>query len=233
MSGAVIGYGSASRAPVYGFAVGLALFILYEGSTAALQTSLRNGADVWLVRWLPTAGWINVWAIKGLAVLALGTLLLWQQRRIPLKPRYFLFLILESVLYSLLLGSTVLFILDHTPLRLQPADSSLVEQLTLSFGAGLYEELLFRVLLFGGMAALFRALEQKPWISFALAALVSSGLFAAAHHVGPLGEPWQWHRFSFRLVSGGLFSGLYLARGFGVTALTHGLYDVWVTLGVI
>lgn len=229
----VASYGRASRAPVYGFVVGLALFALYEGLAVLLNTSLRNGADVWLIRWLPFSESANTWTIKGLALLSLGLLFLWRNHRAPLRAVYLLGVVLESTLYSLLLGSVVLFILDKTPVLMVATGNGLPVQLTLSLGAGLYEELLFRVLLFGGLAALLKAFHLQSWVSLLLAASISSVLFSAAHHIGSLGEPFEWGRFAYRLVSGFLFTGLYVGRGFGITSLTHALYDIWVTVGLV
>lgn len=229
----VVSYGRASRAPAYGFVVGLALFALYEGFAVLLNTSLRNGADVWLIRWLPFSESVSMWTIKGLALLSLGLLFLWRNHRAPLRAVYLLGVVLESTLYSLLLGSVVLFILDKTPVLMGATGNGLPVQLTLSLGAGLYEELLFRVLLFGGLAALLKAFHLQSWVSLLLAALISAVLFSAAHHIGSLGEPFEWSRFAYRLVSGFLFTGLYVGRGFGITALTHALYDIWVTVGLV
>jgi hypothetical protein len=55
-------------------------------------------------------------------------------------------------------------------------------------------------------------------------------LFSAFHYIGPLGEPMQLESFVFRTLAGLAFSGLYLTRGFGITAWTHALYDVAVLM---
>jgi hypothetical protein len=46
--------------------------------------------------------------------------------------------------------------------------------------------------------------------------------------VGPYGDPFRLDSFTFRFIAGVFFSAMYLARGFGITAWTHALYDVIV-----
>ena len=63
------------------------------------------------------------------------------------------------------------------------------------------------------------------------AAIVSSLLFAAAHHVGVHGEwPIHWFDFTFRVVAGMFFSFVFIYRGFGIAAGSHAAYDLLVGL---
>ena len=99
----------------------------------------------------------------------------------------------------------------------------------LALGAGLYEELLFRVLLVGGLAAAFRWLVGgRTWITGTMAAVIGALLFSAFHYVGEYGDTLEVASFTYRVIAGLAFSGLYLVRGFGITAWTHALYDVYV-----
>jgi hypothetical protein len=102
-------------------------------------------------------------------------------------------------------------------------------RLMLSLGAGLYEELLFRVLLVGGIAAaLTWLLGRRTVLVGVVAACAGALIFSAFHYVGSYGEELQLTSFVFRTIAGLVFSGLYLTRGFGITAWTHALYDVYV-----
>jgi hypothetical protein len=65
------------------------------------------------------------------------------------------------------------------------------------------------------------------------AVAVGALIFAAFHYIGPYGDRLQLASFTFRTVAGVLFSGLFLLRGFGITAWTHALYDVFLALGVM
>ncbi len=68
----------------------------------------------------------------------------------------------------------------------QLAELGLGLQLALSIGAGLYEELVFRVLLVGGLFWLIqRASSRGPRRAYLIAAVVGAVVFSAVHHMGP------------------------------------------------
>jgi len=103
--------------------------------------------------------------------------------------------------------------------------------LMLSLGAGIYEELLFRVVLVGLFAWLARGvLGLRPLTAGAIATVAGALIFSAFHYIGPYGDAWQVYSFVFRTIAGLFFSALYLTRGFGITAWTHALYDVLLLL---
>jgi hypothetical protein len=52
--------------------------------------------------------------------------------------------------------------------------------------------------------------------------------FAAAHHVGPYGEPMNPYVFLFRAIAGLYFTVLFIARGFGIAVGAHAGYDILV-----
>ena len=58
--------------------------------------------------------------------------------------------------------------------------------------------------------------------------LVSALIFSLFHYVGPNGDNFGIPSFLFRFLAGIFFSGLYVLRGFGITAWTHALYDVYL-----
>ena len=96
-------------------------------------------------------------------------------------------------------------------------------------GAGFHEELTFRVVLLSGGALLLRqALGAPPARAWLLCALVSSLLFALAHHVGPQGEGLTLTALCFRTLAGVFLALLYGARGFAVAVYTHAFYDLLV-----
>ena len=104
-------------------------------------------------------------------------------------------------------------------------------QLVISLGAGLYEELLFRVLLVGLLLRLFGLLlPGGRAVATAGAVIVSTLVFSAFHYVGPLGDTFAVPSFTFRAIAGVAFSLLYVARGFGIVAWTHALYDLGLSL---
>ncbi|MEO8083242.1 MAG: CPBP family intramembrane glutamic endopeptidase [Ardenticatenales bacterium] len=109
-----------------------------------------------------------------------------------------------------------------------------IARIALSLGAGLYEELVFRVLLVTAIAWAVRTWGRTgPRGALAVAVAGSALLFSLAHYrpFNPAGETFGVVTFVYRFVAGLAFSAIYAGRGFGVAAWTHALYDVWVVVG--
>jgi hypothetical protein len=103
-------------------------------------------------------------------------------------------------------------------------------QLVVSLGAGIYEELLFRVLLVSGILFLALRAGWSRKVSIAVAIVASALIFSGFHYIGPFGDPLTAPSFTFRALAGLMLSGLYVFRGFGIAAWTHALYDVGLSL---
>src|SRR5262249_7580590 len=112
-------------------------------------------------------------------------------------------------------------------LQTPPASPALGHIITF-VGAGIYEALLFRLLLYSGLMFVLRWLRVSLLVAVVLAAVASSALFSAAHHVGPYGEPFDNYIFVFRMLAGLYFALLYQLRGFGIAVGAHACYDVVV-----
>ena len=111
-----------------------------------------------------------------------------------------------------------------------PEHASAAAKLILSLGAGVHEELLFRLVMVGGGVWLFeRAFGLRRWIAIVLAFAISSVLFSAAHHVIG-GEPFHVGAFTYRVLCGLVFATIFQTRGFAVAVYTHALYDIYVLL---
>lgn len=238
------GYWQAARQPRYALVFALPLLLLYEGLSFALTQSayagLRNGADVLLKTLFVALGGSRGVAVFSLLLLGIGTWLVWRDRRGhpgPLDRRVFALMLAESAVYAMLLGGVVSAL---TSLLLSPMLSAvqgadqvrlpLAGQIVLSLGAGIYEELLFRVLLVSGLIALGLRLGWRRPGAVAAAVVVAALVFSAFHYIGPMGDPLTLASFTFRAIAGLLLSGLYVARGFGIAAWSHALYDVGLTL---
>jgi len=238
-------YWSASRSPRYSILFALPLLVLYEILAFALSGralgDVRNGADVLLKSVFIALG--GRYGVTGFSLLLAGAgawmvIRDWRKHG-GVRPRLFAGMLLESVLYAILLGfiaGALTSLLLHGRLALVaqgPGAGSfgLPTQLMISLGAGIYEELLFRVLLVSGLAALARGvLRWNPVGAGIFAAVVGAIIFSFFHYVGPYGDEFTLGSFTFRAVAGLLFSGLYLLRGFGITAWSHALYDVFLSV---
>lgn len=234
-------YLQASRSPRYSVLFAVPLLLAYEALAFGLGDSaggVRNGADVLLKSLFVSLGGHRGLLLFTLVLVAAAAWLVvrdWRAHPGRLEPRIFLTMLAESVVLALLVGVVVgrvtQVLLQYLVVGQQVAALSAPTQLMLSLGAGIYEELLFRVLLVGALAAFaHRVLHLTPRTSGAAACLLGAIIFSAFHYVGPYGDPFQVGSFVFRALAGLVFSALYLTRGFGVTAWTHALYDVFVTL---
>ena len=237
-------YWRLSRAPRYSLVFAFPLLVLYELLAFALSrdaiAGVRNGADVLLKSLFFAFG--GRWGLVVFGVVLVGTAaaLVWRDMKSSgraISPRVFAGMLAESVVYAVLLGG-ITSALTGLVLRVVPALASgpmgqlgLPTQLMVSLGAGIYEELLFRVLLVSGLAALARrgfGWSRGPAGVFAV--VLGAVIFSAFHYIGPYGDPFDVSSFVFRLVAGLIFSAMYLLRGFGITAWSHALYDVFLSL---
>jgi hypothetical protein len=235
-----------SRSPRYSILFALPLLVLYEGLSALLTHSavagVRNGADVLLKSLFVALGGRDGVVVFGLLLVGGGAWLVVRDLRRSgerLSARVFGTMLLESGAYAGLFGFVVGWLttlLLEGPRRLAigqggGAPLDLHTQLVVSLGAGIYEELLFRVVLVGVvMWGAGRLLHAGPGLAATIAVIVSAVIFSAFHYVGALGDTFTLASFTFRAIAGVAFSVLYVTRGFGITAWTHGLYDLGLSL---
>ena len=121
-------------------------------------------------------------------------------------------------------------VLHITPLSTGSA-TDLATEAVLGIGAGVYEELVFRLVLISGVVMLgvdFLHLPQR-WVM--LAAVIVSALAFSAHHHPPLGsEPFESSAFFFRTCAGLYLGALFVWRGYGPAAGTHAAYNLLVAM---
>jgi hypothetical protein len=137
----------------------------------------------------------------------------------------------ESLLLGAVLCTAAYLCRGTAPAVDRSAAESLRERLRDAFaflGAGVYEELLFRLVLLSAVAWALRRAKLSPAASMILAVMITSLIFSAAHNVGPAGEPFQPFDFAFRTLAGGFFAAVFLYRGFGIAAGAHAVYDLLV-----
>jgi hypothetical protein len=116
-------------------------------------------------------------------------------------------------------------------------DRWLMANVVTGVGAGIYEELVFRLILICALMVLFQdVLGIGHRNAIMLSVLVSAALFSAHHHIifvnGRFGRtaPFTWPEFGFRTAAGVYFAVLFAIRGFGITAGTHAFYDIIATV---
>ena len=235
-------YWELSRSPRYSLLFALPLLLLYEGLALALNqggdVGIRNGADV-LLRSLAAAvfgerGPVLFGAVVALMLLALA---IRDRRRagVSLRPRLFVLMLVESAILAVVFGFAVGIVTAQLLNALPPLAIGQATEMPwpvvfmVSLGAGVYEELVFRVLLVSGLLLLARTLfAMGKGTATAFAVVLGALIFSAFHYIGPYADPLELPSFVFRTVAGLAFSGLYVTRGFGITAWTHALYDVFL-----
>jgi len=232
-------YWRLTRSPRYSLSFAFPLLVAYEALAFLLSrlemVRVRNGADVLLKQLFVGFGGRYGLALFGLVLVGGGAVLIGRdiRRSGGIRLRYFGFMAAESIAYGLIFGivAGTLTGLLLPQLAIAPAALGLPAQVMVSLGAGLYEELVFRVLLVSGLMLIARKGFGWTRQGAGLFAVVLGALvFSAFHYVGPYGERFSLGSFTFRAVAGLLFSGLYVLRGFGITAWTHALYDVFLAL---
>jgi membrane protease YdiL (CAAX protease family) len=224
-------YAETTRTPFVAALLVFPVYFLYQLGLS-LTPGIRNGADfitdllLMLRRWQPEA----LWGLAVAIVVAYGVLLWRFRKKKGFSPSLFGLVALEGAAQGILM-----FVLVNQVMRavLLGGDSGrdypLHVDVILSLGAGFHEELVFRVLLFGGIVWIGRRLlkEETLWLVLA-AAVVSSLIFSAIHYVGPLGDPLHLGSFVFRFLAGCYFAAVYRFRGFAVAVYTHAIYDIGI-----
>ena len=222
-----------SRSAYYSAVAALPLLVIYEILIVLSQSrywGIRNAADVWIRTFLMAfdlqAQHIT-FVLIGIS-LALIPIAKSRARGIKLKANYFALMFAECLAFSLVLGVVLQSILRLGGLSSGGPGSGLMQNLALSVGAGLFEEIIFRVILLNLLFLLLSTLFKKKLVAAVVSVLLASFLFSLSHYVGTMADTWQLYSFMFRWAAGLLFTVLYFVRGFAITAYTHALYDIWV-----
>lgn len=249
--------------PLYAIVFLLPFIVFYEIGTFLINTDVLNQSQVrvvafvWLQHLLQYLGTSDriAWIAPPLVVIVILIGLQVASR----KPWYFCFgdyvpMILECTLLAVPL--IVLSLFFNSPAVVAPDGGgpvaalsvvhalaaapgvahSLLADVVTGVGAGIYEELVFRLILICVLMVIFQDLiGLNHHNSIVLSVLISAALFSAHHHIvlvhGQLGRtaPFNWTEFGFRTVAGVYFAALFAIRGFGITAGTHAFYDIIAT----
>ncbi|MEI7862113.1 MAG: CPBP family intramembrane glutamic endopeptidase [Planctomycetota bacterium] len=230
-SGEPDSYWSLSRTPLMSLIFTFPLVVAYEGGVLLLgRGSPRNGADVWLRNGLDALGFGAYFLLPVLTVLGL---LAWHHIEHH-RWRFSIWVLGGMLLECLLLASVLVGLArlqgEWWPLSLAGGWAGVAVRLIGFCGAGLYEEVLFRLLLLPAVIWGFARCGASEWGAAFWGVMLTSLLFSAAHYVGPLGDSFELYSFTFRTMAGLFFATLFVVRGFGIAAGTHAAYDMLVGL---
>jgi len=196
---------------------------------------VRNAADV-VTRELTTLAENSLLEYTALT-LGIGAVfvgVLWMLGRAhTFRTSRFVFVALEGILYAIAMRLVGQYVVSRLALAAGAPTEGAFASLVMSLGAGFYEEIAFRVGLFGlGLRLLLVFMAplvpvKRTLVGFGWA-VVAAGLFSAWHYVGDLGDPFDLKSFVFRWVCGLFFTLIYAFRGFAPVVWTHTIYDAWV-----
>jgi membrane protease YdiL (CAAX protease family) len=228
----------------------LPLLAIYEAGViwmgGANPATVRNGADAWMRALLESAGVPFGFFLPALVVFVLMGWHLRLSHPWQVSGETLLGMFAESLLFAF--GLIVAGQLQNLafeklgnpeiPLSVRASAATTAgliggetasEAITF-VGAGIYEEVLFRLCLLPVCFGVFRLLQLNNTWAAVMAVICTSLLFSLAHHVGPTGEAFRLFPFTFRMLAGLFFAGLFVLRGFGITVGTHAAYDLLVGL---
>lgn len=237
-AGASADYWTLSSRPLYALALLSPLVLLYELGSALYLTNSGEGvrqtirAQRLLGEFFEATGIVGLF-MPGIALVAV--LLAWHVlRRDPwrLRPAVLAGMAVEAAAWVLpllvlggVLGRSIVALAAPDPL----SELGWQARATISIGAGLYEELLFRLV---GLALLHFVLSDlagmRDGLARALALAGSAIAFALYHDASFTATGANWSALGFYLAAGLFFGTLYLLRGFGIVVAAHAFYDLFV-----
>jgi hypothetical protein len=225
------------------------LFVAYEYGLAKDPELLRSLSERAIFRLLSFLPDLEAWLRRGLlGVAVFAGIVMCFRRSVVLVPSLWRILLegaLGAVLFGPILALCMRLMGGFTgDVGANAGPASLADAGRLLGGAA-FEELLFRVALYGALFVLVRRVvgffgASEPvsrWSAEVLAVLGSALGFAAFHlsvisnRIGPGGYDWDPTLFTWRALAGVLLALIFRWRGPGVAAWSHGLFNLAVLLG--
>jgi hypothetical protein len=226
------GYLHESELPLTSLAFLFPLIIVYEVGTRYFTTAALHGREQQIIAFTMMQEFFRLFGVHGqhLPAVAVATILLaWHVARRDRWHLQFTTLVgmgAESALLALPVIALAREIARYFPLA--ATHSSTRDVVIMSLGAGVYEELVFRLALFALLSLVLKDTLRVSGAWTHLWVVVLSALsFSGYHYLSPV-EHFQWRAFLFRTVAGAYFGMLFLLRGFGITAGCHAAYDILI-----
>jgi len=225
------GYFDHSRSLAVSFLFILPLLVAYEAGMVILRPRIVSWAGD-LIRWLlyEAFGGRAAPAFNLLVMLAIVGSVFVMRKTGGVKFKMYPLVLGESFAYGLLLTQFIPLVMAYAlPMAgsIGPAPGGVMHEIVLSIGAGVYEEIVFRLGVMSGVYYLVRKLADKNWVAVAAAIFISSILFAASHYLGGTESP-TIRSVTYRTVGGICFATIYIYRGLAVACYSHAFYDILV-----
>jgi membrane protease YdiL (CAAX protease family) len=235
-----IDYWSDARTPLSSLLFLIPWILVYEFGVLLMGQDqpdvVRNGADFWMRSMLSHLGLGQGFLLPAIVVTMLLTWHILRKNPWQVRVETQLGMLAESVLLAVGLVAVgqchdILFrqvAVPDAPAFLMLNSVGPVTRAVSFIGAGVYEEVMFRLLLIPPAFVVFRMFDFPSKWAAVMAAICTSFLFAVAHHIGPSAEALNLFAFSFRAAAGLFFASIFLLRGFGITVGCHAAYDLLV-----
>jgi membrane protease YdiL (CAAX protease family) len=213
----------------------LPLIVLYEVGTWQFASDPLRHTEQRIIAFTILKQFFALFGATGKylpALAVVGILLAWhiaRRDRWQVQLPHLAGMAIESALLSIPLMGLGFVIARYLPLWSTSQSHPLPGLLVLSIGAGIYEELVFRLIAFTALSLLFIDVlgMKRGWANLLMVA-GSSLLFSIYHYLGH--EPFKLQTFAFRTGAGLYFGAVFVFRGFGITAGSHAAYDMLVVL---
>ncbi len=221
-------YLNSSRTLHYSLILTLPVLAIYEfGNLILFRDSffeLRNSGEILLRSFFDTIHLTNPYLISAILVGAFIVVMV-RGYRIEKRPgihaNYYIYMLLESIFWGALLF-TSMQLFTRLPLQILRLEDKLAN-MNLALGAGIFEELIFRLVLIGAlMVILEQGLNIVGKWSVVIAIILAAIVFAGFHLFM---ESYQFPIFAQRILGGILLGTLYYFRGYGISVYTHIIYN--------
>jgi len=99
-----------------------------------------------------------------------------------------------------------------------------------ALGAGIYEELVFRLVAIALLHAVFVDLIGLRRSTGAVLSVLGAAVLFSAYHFTTPAHPFDWAKFLFFTLAGCYLGVIYLLRGFGIVAGVHAFYNIFCVI---
>lgn len=215
----------------------LPLLVWYHINVILHPEALYSGIDRLVQTFLAPMGEAS---FVVLPLLTVGIFLLLHQRR-ESAPMFEVQTVFRMAVESIALASILFLACDALMLyfdNLRPrplsglvtafADPQQYGRVVTCVGAGIYEEVVFRLLMFAPLFQLLCRKFEKESIAIFVAAIAVSLIFACAHcdTFNPEGSPFQLSTFLFRFSASVFLCILFRFRGIAIAIGVHAVFDI-------
>jgi len=244
-----VGYWSWSQRPLQALLFLAPVLLIYELALPYVGVDQLNNiaTDIYarrlLHRFFETLGVTAFFHLPALIVVVV--LFCWhlaRHDRWDFRPRLYAGMWCESLVLALplfvfqmvLLRNGVLCAMAGELASVTAPVSSWAAELVFAIGAGIYEELLFRLIAISLLHMVLIDVLALPKRPATVAVIGLSAIMFGLYHFPSYNvlawDAAQWGRFVFYTGAGVYLAILFVLRGFGIVAATHAVYDVLVVL---